>query len=331
MDFFDLFVRYGIVLFFVLLFMGGKTQISDIVFTLTVFTVFSSMFRNLSRNIPKWHGDWTKAKQSWADLIVEPTVVDKSNAPALKISHGAVDIENVSFAYGKNSAGVLKNLTLKIRGGEHVGIVGLSGSGKTTLVNLLLRLWDVNSGSIKIDGQDIRDVNQGSLRRHISFAPQDSSLFNRSFAENIKYGASRATRAQIIAAAKLAQIHDFIMEHKDGYKTIIGNRGVKLSGGQRQRVAMARAILQKSQILILDEPTSALDSETESKFQNAMSAIISGKTALVIAHRLSTLSKMARIIVIDKGRIAEQGTHAQLLKSGGIYARLWKMQSRASV
>ena len=222
---------------------------------------------------------------------------------------------------------ILKNLTIDIAPGERIGLVGVSGAGKTTLVNLLMRMYDVVDGAILVDGQDIRNVTQDSLRENISFIPQEPTMFNRTLRENIAYGCDNVSDEQIYAAARQASAHSFIKDATDGYDTLVGDRGVKLSGGQRQRIAIARAFLKNAPILILDEATSALDSETESTIQKSFERLARGRTTIVIAHRLSTLRNMDRIIVLDNGQVIEQGSHNQLVRSGGVYSRLWKMQS----
>jgi ATP-binding cassette subfamily B protein len=218
---------------------------------------------------------------------------------------------------------------LKIPAGKTVGLVGVSGSGKTTLTKLLLRFDDVTSGAIYIDGKDIRDVTQTSLREAIAYVPQESSLFHRSIFENIAYGKMDATREEVIRAAKLANADEFIRELPNGYDTLVGERGVKLSGGQRQRVAIARAILKDAPILVLDEATSALDSESEALIQEALKNLMKNRTSIVVAHRLSTIAGLDMIVVLSEGKIVEQGSHQELLKKGGEYAKLWSRQSGA--
>ena len=226
----------------------------------------------------------------------------------------------------------MDRLSLTIQPGEKVGIVGRSGAGKSTLVKLMLRFYDCESGRILIDGQDIAQVTQDSLRARIGMVQQDSSLLHRSVRDNLLYGRPGATEAQMIAAAKQAEAHDFILTLEDpqgrrGYDAHVGERGVKLSGGQRQRVALARVILKDAPILILDEATSALDSEAEALIQDALYGVMRGKTVIAIAHRLSTIAQMDRIVVLEDGRVAEQGSHAELLAKGGLYARFWARQS----
>jgi len=258
-------------------------------------------------------------------------VEDTVDATSLQVKNGAISFENVSFQYG-NALGGVVDLNLTIRAGEKLGIVGASGAGKSTLVSLLLRLYEPEKGQIAIDEQALGSVTQTSLRRAIGMVTQETAMFNRSARDNILYGRHGASDAEIIGAAEQAEAHDFISTLKDGegrsgYDAFLGERGVKLSGGQRQRIALARAILKDAPILVLDEATSALDSEVEAAIQSALERAMDGKTVLAIAHRLSTLSKMDRIIVLDEGQIVEDGTHAQLLKQGGLYARYWNRQS----
>jgi ATP-binding cassette subfamily B protein len=259
------------------------------------------------------------------------TLTDKPDAVALKADKGVIDLQGVSFSYGGGPGG-LDGVTLHVNAGEKLGLVGASGAGKSTLVALLLRLYDAEAGKLKIDDVDLRDVTQESLRRQIAMVTQETAMFNRSAHDNIKYGKPDATQAEIEAAAKQAEAHDFITTLKDhkgrtGYDAHLGERGVKLSGGQRQRIAIARAILKDAPILVLDEATSALDSEVEASIQAALESIMDGKTTIAIAHRLSTLARMDRIVVLDAGRIVEEGTHDQLLAKNGLYARYWNRQS----
>lgn len=264
-------------------------------------------------------------------LAQAQTVVDNDQAQALNVQKGRIDFENVSFHYGKSS-GVIDNFSLAIQPGERIGLVGQSGAGKSTLVNLLLRLYDLEQGRIAVDHQDIATITQESLRQNIAMVTQDTSLLHRTIRENIAYGRPDASEAEILRAVSLAKADEFIFnleDHEDrqGLDAQVGERGVKLSGGQRQRIAIARVILKNAPILVLDEATSALDSEVEAAIQEQLDTLMVGKTVIAIAHRLSTIAKMDRLIVLENGAIAEQGTHQELLESNGIYARLWARQS----
>ncbi|MBM6592793.1 ABC transporter ATP-binding protein [Microvirga pudoricolor] len=270
--------------------------------------------------------------QESMDTISRPhAIVDAPSAPALAVTRGEVRFEGVSFHYGRED-GVIENLDLTIRPGEKVGLVGASGAGKSTIVSLMLRLHDLEGGRILIDGQDIAGVSQDSLRRAIAVVTQDTSLLHRSIRDNIAYGRPGSGEAEIERAARLAHAHDFILGLEDhrgrrGYDAQVGERGVKLSGGQRQRIAIARVILKDAPILVLDEATSALDSEVEAAIQEALSTLMEGKTVIAIAHRLSTIAALDRLVVIDGGRIVEEGTHGELLRREGLYSRLWLRQS----
>jgi ATP-binding cassette subfamily B multidrug efflux pump len=272
--------------------------------------------------------------QEGMDSIAVPlSGVDRPGSKPLEVSRGEIRFDNVSFGYGRKDAPpVVNQLNLTIRPGERVGIVGRSGAGKSTLVNLLLRFHEPESGRILVDGQDIAHVTQESLRASIGMVTQDTSLLHRSIAANIRYGRPRASDVEIATAARRAQAHEFIAGLKDwngrtGYDAHVGERGVKLSGGQRQRIALARVILKDAPILVLDEATSALDSEVELAIQEQLKTLMEGKTVIAIAHRLSTIARMDRLVVLEHGRIVEQGTHAELLRHGGHYEKLWRHQS----
>jgi ATP-binding cassette, subfamily B, multidrug efflux pump len=270
--------------------------------------------------------------QEGMSAIARPIALsDRPGAKALAVTRGEVKFENVRFGYGRES-GLIDGLSVTVRAGEKIGLVGRSGAGKSTLVSLLLRFFDLEDGRILIDGQDIAAVTQESLRAQISVVTQDTSLLHRSIRDNIRYGKIDASETEIVAAAKLAHAHEFIEELEDwkgrrGYDAQVGERGVKLSGGQRQRIAITRVILKNAPILVLDEATSALDSEVEAAIQASLGTLMAGRTVIAIAHRLSTIAQMDRLVVLDRGRIVEQGSHDELLRRGGHYAALWRRQS----
>lgn len=281
--------------------------------------------------IKSYESIMSAAHESMKTMLIEPQVVDKKEVKKLsKTTEPTISFDNVTFKYNDaaNNISAIKKFTLDIKPGEKIGLVGYSGSGKTTLTKLLLRFMDVTEGAIKIRGLDIRDVAQKDLRKHIAYVPQEPLLFHRSIEENIAYGKPSAKKSEIEKAGKAAYVGEFVKDLRDGYSTFVGERGIKLSGGQRQRVAIARALLKNSPILILDEATSSLDSNSEKYIQKALWQLMKGRTALVIAHRLSTIQRMDRIVVMDKGKVVQVGTHNELLKdSKGIYAKLWAHQS----
>lgn len=262
-------------------------------------------------------------------LLIPEEIQDATDAQSLHAIRGAIRFNNVTFGHEskKNEKPLFENVNISIKPGEKIGLVGHSGSGKTTLTKLLLRFMDIQNGTITIDGQDIATVTQQSLRNHIAYVPQEPLLFHRSLHENIAYGNLKASEREVIAVSKMANAHEFIDKLADGYKTLVGERGIKLSGGQRQRVAIARAMLKNAPILLLDEATSALDSESEALIQDALWKLMKGKTTIVIAHRLSTIQKMDRILVLDNGKVVEEGTHKELIRKKGIYNDLWSRQS----
>ena len=310
---------------------NGVTTAGDIAVAGTIGLRLAQMTGWVSFTLMGMYGNVGVLEDAIGTLSGDQTLVDAQDAAILDVHVGAITLEDVTFAYDGSRNGI-HNLSLTLNSGERIGIVGGSGAGKSTLVALLLRLYDVNSGRILIDDQDISTVTQESLRRQISMVTQETAMFNRSAFENIGYGSPDASQDEVIAAAKQAEAHEFIAELNDfkdrsGYDAHLGERGVKLSGGQRQRIAIARAILKDAPILVLDEATSALDSEVEAAIQSALDTVMEGKTVIAIAHRLSTLARMDRIIVLDAGRIKEQGTHADLLKQDGLYARYWNRQS----
>jgi ATP-binding cassette subfamily B protein len=304
----------------------GLVTVGDFAF---VISLSISMFFNLwyiASQFVQFAEHVGRCSQALTIITVPHEIVDAPDAKTLIVTSGNITFNNVTFNYKRNN-NLFENKHVEISAGSKVGLVGFSGSGKTTFVNLILRFFDIESGKITIDGQDIAKVTQDSLRKQISLIPQDTSLFHRSLMENIRYGRLDATDEEVIEASKRAHCHEFISVLPEGYNALVGERGVKLSGGQRQRIAIARAMLKNALILILDEATSALDSVTEKQIQEGLHELMKGRTTIVIAHRLSTLSEMDRILVFDKGHIVEDGTHEELLKLKGHYARMWNMQA----
>lgn len=309
---------------------GGATE-GDIVAAGAVSIRIAQMTGWVSFTLMAIYSNIGEIEDGMHTLTPDGRLEDLPHAKELSVTRGEIVFDKVGFAYGRQSGGV-EDISLRIAPGEKLGIVGASGAGKSTLVSLLMRLYERENGTLSIDGQDISLVSQESLRRQIGMVTQETAMFNRSARDNILYGRPDATVAQIIEAARKAEAHDFVLDLQDhkgrtGYDAHLGERGVKLSGGQRQRIALARAILKDAPILVLDEATSALDSEVEASIQTALSRVMKGKTVLAIAHRLSTLSEMDRILVLDAGRVVEVGDHATLLSQGGLYAQYWNRQS----
>ncbi len=305
-------------------------SVASTVFVYSMSTRIISQIWNLNHILRTFNRSLGNAKEM-VEILDLPYIVDDKTDVPLKIEEASVDFYHISFKHDGQKTALFNDFSLKINSGERVGLVGVSGSGKTTLTKLLLRFADVNSGMISVSGKDIRDVTQASLRENIAYVPQESSLFHRSIKENIAYGKPDATDKKIIAAAKLAHADEFINTLPDKYETLVGERGVKLSGGQRQRIAIARAILKDAPILVLDEATSALDSESEASIQAALNNLMENRTSIVIAHRLSTVANLDRIIVLKDGKIIEEGTHQGLLKKQGEYSKLWSHQSGAFI
>ena len=303
----------------------GTISPGDIVLVVAIIFNIEHLFQTLGSELNKFAETWGEIKESLEEIVEPHEIMDRPGAKELKVSRGEIMLKDVTFSYG--DAPIFEHLNLHIRAGERVGLVGKSGAGKSTLMRLLLHHHVLDVGSVRIDGTDIASVTQESLRRAISVVSQEPLLFHRTIAENISYGKTDATQKEIEAAAKPAQAHEFIKRLPDGYKALVGERGIKLSGGERQRVAIARAILKNAPILLLDEATSALDSESEAAIQVALRELMKGKTVIAIAHRLSTLREMDRIVVMEQGKIAEDGTHNELVKAGGIYAELWAHQA----
>ena len=326
-------VNLGIVAIIVLFMMIGQPIFGLSVATLILIvnysmTVMGELWdvNNIFKSINRIFGD---AYEMTMILDEERAVKDAPGAKELIVKKGEIEFDGVRFKHHDAKEAIFDNFNLDIKPGERVGLVGISGSGKTTLTKLLLRFADVQAGEIRVDGQNVAKVQQVSLRENIAYVPQETSLFHRSIADNIAYAHPNATRAEIIRAAKLANAHEFIKDLPDGYETLVGERGIKLSGGQRQRVAIARAILKDAPILVLDEATSALDSESEALIQDALIKLMKGRTSIVVAHRLSTIASLDRIVVLEDGKIIEQGSHAELIKKGGAYNKLWSRQSGA--
>lgn len=315
----------------ILLWQRGMASEGDIVAAGAIAIRIAQMTGWVSFTLMAIYANIGEIEDGMQTLTPRNRLEDDAAAKDLDAQRGEVAISGLSFAYGRDAGGI-DNIDLVLKPGEKMGLVGASGAGKSTLVALLLRLYEAEEGQIEIDGQDIRSVTQDSLRRSIAMVTQETAMFNRSARDNILYGRPDADEAAMIAAARKAEAHEFILDLEDhkgrtGYDAHLGERGVKLSGGQRQRIALARAIIKDAPILILDEATSALDSEVEASIQSALERVMEGKTVLAIAHRLSTLKEMDRIVLMDAGRIVEQGTHEQLLEKGGLYARYWDRQS----
>lgn len=315
----------------VLLWMQGLSTAGDIAAAGAIAMRIAQMSGWVSFTLMSIYTSVGEVEDGMKTLAIPHALADAPDARELPPVKGEIRFDHASFAYGRKRGGV-RDIDLTIRAGEKLGIVGASGAGKSSLVSLLLRLYDTESGRVLVDGHDVRAVTQESLRRQIGMVTQETAMFNRSARDNIAYGKPDATEDEIIAAAKAAEAHDFIVNMVDhngrkGYDAFLGERGVKLSGGQRQRIALARAFLKDAPILVLDEATSALDSEVEANIQSALSRVMQGKTVLAIAHRLSTISAMDRIVVLDDGRIVEEGTHDELLVMVGLYARYWNRQS----
>ena len=321
-------LRTLVALYALFLWQRGMATLGDITFVLTSYFIVHGYLRDVGQHVANFQRSVNEMEEM-VQLKREPLgIEDRPWAQPLKVEKGAIVFERVTFGYGPRSTPLFDDFSLAIRPGERVGLVGHSGSGKSTFVKLLHRLYEVQGGRILIDGQDIAHVTQTTLRSQLALVPQEPILFHRSLAENIAYGCPGAHLRDIEAAARLANAHDFIKRQPMGYATPVGERGVKLSGGERQRVALARAFLANAPILVLDEATSSLDAESEAAIQEAMERLLSGRTAIVIAHRLSTVRMLDRILVFDNGRVVEEGTHEALVrKLGGTYKRLFEKQA----
>jgi ATP-binding cassette subfamily B protein len=307
------------------LILRGRLDLVDLLTFNLFITAFINPVRKLATLSELFAAGFAGLKRFVEIMRMEPSIQDRPNAKALSGVRGEIEARDVGFAYRADEP-VLQNLSFRAAPGEHIGIVGLSGGGKSTLCQLILRFYDVTSGAILIDGQDVRDLTQESLRRAVGIVQQDVFLFAATVGDNIRYGRPDATDEEVVEAAKRAEIFDDVAQMPQGFDTYVGERGVRLSGGQKQRIAIARMFLKDPAILILDEATSALDSITEAKVQTAFAALSQGRTTLTIAHRLSTVRDCDRILVIQDGQIVEEGPHAALLEKGGVYAGLYRIQ-----
>ncbi|KAA0971796.1 ABC transporter ATP-binding protein [Aureimonas fodinaquatilis] len=321
-------IRIGLASLALYMWWLGRATPGDVTYVLTTYFVLQGYLRDIGMHIHNLQRSINEMEELVGLHDAAPQIRDVDHAPQLKVPHGEIVYDRVDFHYAGHRTPLYQDLSVTIPAGQRVGLVGHSGSGKTTFVKLIQRLHEVTGGSICIDGQNVAEVTQQSLRRNVAIVPQESVLFHRSLAENISYARPGATQAEIEQAARLASAHDFISRMPHGYDTMVGERGVKLSGGERQRVALARAFLADAPLLILDEATSALDSESELLIQQAMERLMAGRTSLVIAHRLSTVRALDRILVFDQGRIVEDGNHAELIRrTGGLYRRLAERQA----
>jgi ATP-binding cassette subfamily B protein len=319
-------LKIGTLYYSLSLWSQGKIAAADFVVATSLSLLIISEARNLSKRFLEFFEHIGNVANGVHTIIQPHEIIDRDNAINHAITKGSIEFRQVYFSYSSEKT-VFTNLSVTIQPGERVGLVGFSGSGKSTFVNLILRLFDPQSGQILIDGVNIKDMTQEALHSQISLIPQDPSLFHRTLLENILYGRLEASETELIEAARKAYADDFIAQMKEGYDSLVGERGVKLSGGQRQRIAIARVILKDAPILILDEATSSLDSITEKAIQDTLDSAMNGKTVIVVAHRLSTIAHLDRILVFDRGRIIEDGTHSNLLAKGGAYYRLWQMQA----
>lgn len=320
---------FGMIAFTILVMKNSHATLGSLVLIISMTVDLTRSLFFIGHKMTDAIDDYSQIEEGLSELIVPYDITDKPGAKKIVKSKGHLVFKDVSFSFGKTV--IFDNFYLEVKAGEKVGIVGVSGAGKTTLTDLLMRNHDIKEGKVTVDGNDIRDITRKSLRKQIAFVPQDVSLFHRTIRENIRYGNLKASDKEIIEAAKKAQAHKFIKSFPNGYDTYVGERGVRLSGGQRQRIAIARAFLKSAPILVLDEATSSLDSESEVFVQSALAKLMRGKSVIAIAHRLSTLRIMDRIVVLEKGRVVEDGTHESLLREGGVYCELWNRQVKGFI
>jgi ATP-binding cassette subfamily B protein len=319
-------LKIGVLYYALTLWGQGRISVGDFVMAVSLSLLIINEVRNLSRRFLEFFEYIGNVANGVQTIVRAHELIDAEHASAARISRGRIEFRDVDFGYDPERL-IFRKLNVDIAAGQRVGLVGFSGSGKSTFVNTILRLHDIQGGSLLIDDMDIRDLSQDALHAQLSLIPQDPGLFHRTLRENISYGRLEASDAEIEEAARQAYAHDFILQMKDGYDSLVGERGVKLSGGQRQRIAIARVILKDAPVLILDEATSSLDSITEKAIQDTLDTVMKGKTVLVVAHRLSTIAHLDRILVFDNGAIVEDGSHAELLAKKGAYYRLWSRQS----
>lgn len=319
-------IQVNVIIVGVVLIAGGKVDVSDLVTFLLYISVFTEPVRTLIDFTEQFQNGYTGFERFREIMAIEPDIADDENAQELRDVKGDIVFEDVSFRYGENTECVLNHVNLNVPAGSYMALVGSSGAGKSTLCSLIPRFYDVTAGAVKIDGKDVRGLTLKSLRDHIGIVQQDVYLFVGTVYDNIRYGKPDATREEVIAAAKNANAHEFIMSLPNGYETDIGQRGIKLSGGQKQRLSIARVFLKNPPILIFDEATSALDNESEKVVQDSLERLAKNRTTFVIAHRLSTIKNAQRILVLTDEGIAEEGTHEELLAKGGIYDKLYRMQ-----
>lgn len=319
--------EFGIMFFALKLWQNGEITIGTVVLVQAYLASIMYRLWDLTHVLKEIYSNLADAEEMMEIMQQKTEINDRRNAKELKIKSGSIEFKSVTYLHDKSKP-LFQNFNIKIKPQEKVAIVGESGAGKSTFVKLLLRFYDTQSGEILIDQQPIKNIKQKSLRSQIAFVPQDSIMFHRSIMENIRYGRLDATDAEVIEAAKLARCHEFILKTKAGYETTVGERGIKLSGGERQRIAIARAILKNAPILVLDEATSSLDSKSEQAIQEALNNLMQNKTVIAIAHRLSTIRAMDRIIVVENGKVLEEGRHDELLAKDAHYAELWRIQSQ---